>query len=81
MASKATNTAVAQVVRVREVQEYQVEVITGRSSREAAKLARQRFLSMTADEQAANSIGVTARSFDVGDDEFDEDELATQADT
>jgi hypothetical protein len=80
MAPKATNTAVAQVVRVREVQEYEVEVMTGTSSREAAKLGRQRFLRMTADEQCANSIGVTARSFEVGDDEFDEDELAIEAD-
>lgn len=81
MASKAINTAVAQVVRVREVQEYELEVTTGGSSREAAKLARQIFLSMTADEQAASSIGVTARSFEVGDEEFDEDGLATEADT
>jgi hypothetical protein len=80
MASKVTNTVVAQVVRVREVQEYEVEVMIGGSSRAAAKLARQRFLSMTADEQATNSIRVTARSFEVGDDEFDEDELAAEAD-
>jgi hypothetical protein len=81
MTSNATNTAVAQVVRVRETQEYEVEVVSTGNSRELAKLARQRFLSMTVDEQAANSIGITARSFEVGGNEFDEDELAAEADT
>ena len=75
MVSKATSTAVTQVVRVREIQEYEVEVVTAGNGREAAKLARLRFLAMTVGEQAANSIGVASRGFEVGEDEFDEDEL------
>jgi hypothetical protein len=75
MALTASDAAIVHVVRVREIQEYEVEVVTAGNSREAAKLARLRFLGMTASEQAANSIGVTARGFEVGEDEFDEDDL------
>jgi hypothetical protein len=70
-----SDTVVARVVRVRELQEYDIEVKTIGDSREAAKLARQRFLGMTAKEQAANSVGVTARTFEAGEEEFEEDEL------
>jgi hypothetical protein len=74
MALKAVSKSV--IVRVRETQEYDIEVTTSGDSRDAAKLARSRFTSMTAVEQAENSIGVSGRSFEVGDDGFDEDELA-----
>jgi hypothetical protein len=70
-----TDIAVVHVVRVRETQEYDIEVTTGGGSRAAAKLARRKFLGMTVDEQAATSVGVTGRSFEAGADEFDEDEL------
>jgi hypothetical protein len=73
-----TNIEAVQVVRIRETQEYDIEVATAGTSLEAAKLARQRFLGMRVDEQAANSIGVTARSFEAGGHEFDEDELARE---
>ncbi len=63
------------VVRVRETQEYDVEVTTAGDSRDAARLARRKFLSMTVDEQAANSVGIIGRSFEAGEEEFDEDEL------
>ena len=69
------DTVVAHVVRVREMQEYDIEVTTTGNSREAAKLARRRFLGMTAKEQAANSVGVTGRTFEAGEEEFEEDEL------
>jgi len=68
--------SVTHVVRVRETQEYDIEVATPGDSRDAAKLARHRFLSMTVVEQESNSIGVTGRTFAVGEDGFDEDELA-----
>jgi len=76
-----TNTQAVQQVRIRETQEYDVEVPTTGDSRMAARLARRRFLGMTVDEQASNSIGVTTRSFEVGEDEFDEDELAAETDS
>lgn len=75
-----TDTVVSHVVRVREMQEYDIEVTTAGSSREAAKLARRRFLGMTVDEQATNSIGVTSRNFGVGEENFDEDDLAGERD-
>jgi hypothetical protein len=74
--SRVTDTAIVHVVRVRETQEYDVEVTTTGNSREAAKLARGRFMGMTVVEQAANSIGITGRSFEAGEEEFDENELA-----
>jgi len=64
------------VVRVREMQEYDIEVITTGSSRQAVKLARKKFLDMTVDEQATNSVGVMSRSFEVGEEYFDDDDLA-----
>ena len=76
MVLKTSSAVVVQVVRVRETQEYDIELVAGDNSRETAKLARGQFLGMTVDEQAANSIGVTARSFEVGEQEFDEDDLA-----
>jgi hypothetical protein len=69
---------VVHVVRVRETQEYDVEVTTTGGSLEAAGLARRRFLSMTTDEQAANCVGVIGRTFEAGEDEFDEDELTVR---
>jgi hypothetical protein len=75
----ATDTTVTHVVRVRETQEYDIEVAASGDSRDAAKLARHRFLGMTIAEQASNSIGVTGRTFVVGEDGFDEDELAGDA--
>ena len=72
----ATDAIVTHVVRVRETQEYDIEVATSGDSREAAKLARHRFLDMTVVEQASNSIGVTGRTFAVGEDGFDDDEFA-----
>ncbi len=68
--------AVTYVVRVRETQEYDIEVATSGDSRDAAMLARLRFLGMTVVEHASNSIGVTGRTFAVGEDGFDEDEFA-----
>jgi hypothetical protein len=68
--------AIVRVVRIRETQEYDVEVATSGDGREAAKLARRRFIGMTVVEQASNSIGVTGRTFEVGEDDFDDDELA-----
>jgi hypothetical protein len=76
-----TNAQAVQQVRIRETQEYDVEVPTAGDSRMAARLARRRFLGMTVEEQAANSIGVTTRSFEVGEDEFDEDELTAETDS
>jgi hypothetical protein len=67
--------ATERVVRVRETQEYDIAVMTAGDSREAARLARRKFLGMRVDEQAANSVGVTGRSFEAGEEEFDEDEL------
>ena len=72
-----SDAAIMRVVRIRETQEYDVEVATTGDGREAAKLARRRFMDMTVVEQASNSIGVTGRTFEVGEDDFDEDELAS----
>ncbi len=77
MTLKDTGAATTRVVRVRETQEYDVEVMAAtEDSREVARLARRRFMSMTIDEQSANSVGVAARSFEAGENEFDDDELA-----
>lgn len=73
------DTAITHVVRVREIQEYDIEVATSGDSRDAAKLARLRFLGMTVVEQASNSVGVRGRTFEVGEDDFDEDEIAGDA--
>jgi hypothetical protein len=74
------DTGTVHVVRIRETQEFDLEVTTTGDSRAAAQLARRRFLDMTVVEQAANSIGVAGRSFEAGDEEFDEDELAAEGD-
>jgi hypothetical protein len=79
MARVAIGTARAHVVRVRETQEYDIEVAALGTKRDAAKAARLRFMGMTVVEQASSSIGVTGRSFEIGEDEFDEDELAGDA--
>jgi|SRR5580693_6592297 hypothetical protein len=76
MTLKDTGAATTRVVRVRETQQYDVEVMAAtEDSREVARLARRRFMDMTIDEQSANSVGVSARSFAAGEDEFDDDEL------
>ncbi len=79
MALADTDAAIKHVVRVRETQEYDIEIATSGDSRDAARVARLRFLGMTVVEQVSNSIGVTGRTFEVGEDEFDEDELAGDA--
>lgn len=79
MALADTDAAITHVVRVRETQEYDVEVVTSGDSRDAATLARLRFLGMTIVEQASSSVGVTSRTFEVGEDDFDEDQLAGDA--
>lgn len=66
---------ITSVVRVREMQEYDIEVITTENDREDARLARRKFLEMTIDEQSANSVGISARTFEAGEDQFDDDEL------
>jgi len=71
--AKASTTS---VVRVREVQEYDIEVIATGNDREDARLARHKFLDMTIDEQSGSSVGVTARTFEIGEDQFDDDELS-----
>jgi hypothetical protein len=76
MHSDEKSDVIVHMVRVRETQEYDVEVTTAGDNREAARLARRKFLSMTVNEQVANSVGVAGRSFEAGEDEFDEDELA-----
>jgi hypothetical protein len=70
-------TAVMRVVRIRETQEYDIGISTNAAEAglEAARQARLKFLGMTPEEQAANSLGVTSRIFDVDDEEFDDDEL------
>jgi hypothetical protein len=72
------DTEVVRVVRIRETQEYDIEVPTKapEAGLEAARLARLKFLGMTVEEQSANSVGVTSRVFEVEDGEFDDDELA-----
>jgi hypothetical protein len=76
--AEENSTVVVHVVRVRETQEYDVDVATAGDSQEAARLARRKFLGMTVNQQAANSVGVTARRFEAGEDEFDEDELTDE---
>lgn len=72
------DTAVLRVVRIRETQEYDIEVPTRAAGAGlgAARQARLKFLDMTVEEQSANSLGVTSRVFKVEDEEFDDDELA-----
>ena len=72
----ATDTGATHVVRVRETQEYDIEVSTSGTSRDAVSAARLKFMGMTVVEQASNSIGVTGRTFEIGEDDFDDDELA-----
>ena len=73
-------TETVHVVRIRETQEYDLALTTTGGSRATAQLARRRFLDMTVVEQAAISVGVAGRSFEAGDREFDEDELAAEGD-
>jgi hypothetical protein len=77
MAVTGTDAAVALIVRVRETQEYDIEVTAtaAEGGLEAARRARLKFLDMTIEEQSANCVGVTSRVFDVEDEEFDDDEL------
>jgi len=77
MALTGTEVDIALVVRVRETQEYDIEVTatTADGGLEAARQARLKFMGMTVEEQSANSVGVTSRIFEVEDEEFDEDEL------
>ena len=77
--SPVADAAIMRVVRIRETQEYDVEVTTAGDGWEAAKLARRKFLGMSVVEQGSNSIGVTGRTFEVGEDDFDEDELTGDA--
>jgi hypothetical protein len=78
MAVTATDSPTALVVRLRETQEYDIEVAgtNADGGLEAARQARLKFLGMTVGEQSANSVGVTSRVFEVEDKEFDDDELA-----
>jgi hypothetical protein len=76
MAQGVTDIRTTHVVRVRETQEYDIEVATSGTSRDAAKAARLKFLGMTVVDQTSNSIGVAGRTFGIGEDDFDEDELA-----
>jgi hypothetical protein len=78
MAVKGTDAAVVLVVRVRETQEYDIEVTatTADGGLEVARQARLKFLGMTVVEQSTNSVGVTSRVFEVEDEEFDDDEFA-----
>ena len=78
MAVTATDSGAALVVRVRETQEYDIEVAATAADGAlvAARQARLKFLGMTVEEQSANSVGVTSRVFEVEDEEFDDDELA-----
>jgi hypothetical protein len=71
-------TGATHVVRVRETQEYDIEVSTSGTSRDAARAAGLKFTGMTVVEQASNSVGVTARTFEIGEDDFDDDELAKE---
>ena len=73
--AEESSTVIMHVVRVRETQEYDIEVTTAGDSREAARLARLKFLGMTVNQQAANSVGATGRTFETGESEYDEDEL------
>jgi hypothetical protein len=78
MAVIATDSATTLVVRVRETQEYNIEVVATAADGglAAARRARLKFLGMAVGEQFANSVGVTSRIFEVEDEEFDDDELA-----
>ena len=77
MAMTPTDSAAALVVRLRETQEYDIEVAatTADGGLEAARQARLKFLGMTVEEQSANSVGVTSRVCEVEDEEFGDDEL------
>lgn len=80
MALTRKNKAPILVVRVRETQEYDIEVTTTTpdGSLGAARQARVKFLDMMVKEQSANSVGITSRVFEVGGEEFDDDELAPE---
>jgi hypothetical protein len=73
--AEKSSTVIVHMVRVRETQEYDIEVATAGDSLEAARMARRKFLGMTVNQQAASSVGVTGRRFEAGEDEFDEDQL------
>ena len=72
--------SVVHIVRVRETQQYDIEVATTGGSRQAARVARRRFLGMTIEEQARRSVGVTSRTFETDKGEFDEDEFSGEGD-
>ncbi len=76
MALAHIDAVITHVVRVRETQEYDIEVSTSGRCRDAARAARLKFIGMTVVEQASNSVGVTGRTFEIGEDDFDDDELA-----
>jgi DNA mismatch endonuclease Vsr len=76
MTTTLAGTSSIRIVRVRETQEYEIEVPPAANDLDAANLARREFLDMTVEEQAAHSVGVSSRSFEVGEDQFDDDELA-----
>lgn len=80
MAMRGTDAVVAFIVRVRETQEYDIEVTatTADGGLNAASQARLKFLGMTVQEQSANSVGVASRAFEVEDEVFDDDELAPE---
>jgi hypothetical protein len=78
MALVHLDAVITHVVRVRETQEYDIEVSTSGTSRDAARAARLKFMGMTVVEQASNSVGVTGRTFETGEDHFDDDELADE---
>jgi hypothetical protein len=78
MVLAATDTRATHVVRVREKQEYDIEVSISGTGRDAARAARLKFMAMTVVEQASNSVGVTGRTFETGEDDFDDDELAEE---
>lgn len=79
MAVISTVSGVALVVRVRETQEYDIKVAATAAdgALEAARQARLKFLGMTVEEHSTNSVGVTSRVFEVEDEKFDDDELAS----
>lgn len=74
----AADSTAAIVVRVRETQEYDIEVAAGigGGGLEAVRRARLKFLGMTVEEQSANSVGVTSRIFEIEDEKYDDDEVA-----
>ncbi|MFZ0782161.1 MAG: hypothetical protein WAM86_13545 [Candidatus Sulfotelmatobacter sp.] len=77
-AATAADSHAAIVVRVRETQEYDIEVPAGIVGQglEAVRRARLKFLGMTVEEQSANSVGVTSRIFEIEDEKYDDDGLA-----